>query len=65
MYYILVTYNTINTNEHYDWGQAPKPPFQFVIHKSIVLKILVGDSAVLPKFFLGLISLKLLSLYVK
>ncbi len=22
-------------NEHYDWGQAPKPPFQFVIHKSI------------------------------
>ncbi len=36
MYYTLVIHNTINTNERYNWGQAPKPPFQFVIHKSIM-----------------------------
>ncbi len=36
IYYKLIIYNTINTNEHYAWGQAPKPPFQFVIHKSIM-----------------------------
>ncbi len=33
IYYILVIYNTINTNERYDWGQTP---VQFVIHKSIM-----------------------------